>query len=269
VAPVELPKDVADILDLLLGGVRQALAGNLLGVYLCGSLVTGDFIPSTSDVDVLGATDRPVSDREFAALVALHANLAALPNPYARRLEIAYVDRAALKRFVPGLRHPTLGQGEVLALTEHRENWVLERSVVRECGVALLGPDPKTLIAPVAPDELSTAVRRRLQDWADWVAQPSDPEWRAPLSHKAYVVETMCRSLYTVRLGQLVSKPQAVAWALEIFPEPWRALVARSQTWRTDTTVDLSVVPDVMRLVLWIVAQANAADSQASGADSC
>jgi hypothetical protein len=39
-----------------------------------------------------------VSDAECAALVELHARLAALPNKYADRLEGAYIDRAALRR---------------------------------------------------------------------------------------------------------------------------------------------------------------------------
>jgi len=65
------------------------------------------------------------------------------------------------------------------------------------------------------------------------------------------VVETMCRALYTLARSELISKPRAVAWALATLPEPWRALVARSQVWRIDTTTDLSIVPEVMCFVRW------------------
>jgi hypothetical protein len=41
---------------------------------------------------------------------------------------------------------------------------------------------------------------------------------------------------------------------LSTLPEPWRSTVARSQTWREDDTVDLSIVPEVRRFVLWSAA---------------
>ena len=248
------PNDVQDLLSFLVAGIRRSLGDNLCGVYLRGSLALGDFIPATSDVDVLAATERPVNEVEYARLAALHEAVDALPNPYANRLEIAYIDRAALRRFRPGLRHPTLGQGETLAWSEHYANWILERWAVREYGVTLFGPDPRTLIDPVSHSELGDAVLDRLGDWAEWAIQEDDPDWLLPRRHKAYVVETMCRAVYALSCGALVSKPAAVTWALRTLPEPWRSTVARSQTWREDDTVDLSIMPEVRRFVLWAAA---------------
>jgi len=245
------PQEVTEILSALLSGLRQVLENNLVGVYLRGSLATGDFTPETSDLDVLAVTERSVDDAEFAALAALHTQLAALPNPYADRLEMAYIDRAALKHFEPGQQHPTLGQGETLEWSEHRNNWILERWIMREHGVALLGPSPQTLIAPISSEDVRAAVRARLRDWADWANQPDDPDWLLPRGHKAYVVETMCRALYTLGCGELSSKERAVEWAVETLPEPWRSTVERSRAWRADDTVDLAIVPEVMQFVHW------------------
>jgi len=256
--PKELPQSVNRMLAELLAGIRQALGDNLVGFYLRGSLVTGDFDPATSDLDLLAVTDPPVDAAELAALADLHARLAAFPNPFATETEIAYIDRASLRRYQPGQRHPTLGRGETLAWTEHHENWVLERWVVREHGIALYGPDPRTLIDPIPAAALVTAVRTRLRNWVDWVNQPDDPDWLLPRRHKTYVIETMCRALYTLRQGELASKRQSVAWAMTMLPEPWRTLVAMSQTWRTDDTVDLSVNSDVRRFVLWVADEARA-----------
>jgi len=248
---MSLPQEVTKLLEALLPGIRYALGDNLVGVYMRGSLAIGDFIPDTSDVDLLAVTERRVHDAEFATLAALHATVAATPLRYANRLEIAYVDRAALRRFESGLHHATLGQGEALAWTEHHANWILERWTVRECGVTLLGPDPRILIDPIAVDELRAAVRSRLRDWADWAGQPDDPDWLLPRSHKAYVVETMCRALATLACGRLLSKPRAVAWALATLPEPWHSTVEQSQAWRTDNTADPAIVAEVMRFVRW------------------
>lgn len=261
-------EDITALLNALLAGVRERLGENLVGVYLRGSLASGDFIAETSDVDVLAVTERRVGDMEFAALAALHAELAAMPNPYADRLEMAYIDRAAVRRFAAGLRHPTLGQGEHgrLAWSEHHNNWILERRTVREQGVALFGPPPQSLIDPVSSDEICTAVRARLRDWVEWAETPDDPEWRAPRSHKTYVVETMCRALYTLARGELASKPRAVGWARDVLAEPWRATVERSQQWRTDKTFDPAFNTEVREFILRVAAYANASARQVAAA---
>jgi hypothetical protein len=252
---MNLPPDVLAFLDDLLHGVQDALGDNLVGAYLRGSLALGDFIPATSDVDVLIVTAQPVTGAEFARLADLHVRLAESSHTFANRHEIAYIDRAAWRRFEPSRRYASLGQGETLAWSEHRNNWILERWTVREHGIALLGPEPQTLTDPIAAGELRVAVRSRLRDWADWADQPDDPDWLLPRAHKAYVVETMCRALATLACGQLWSKPRAVAWALAHLPEPWRSTVERSQTWRTDQTVDLAAVEETQRFVRWAASE--------------
>ena len=136
---------VDDIFAALIPGVASSLGDNLVGVYLCGSLATGDFI-ETSDIDFVVAIERPVSDAEVGALIEMHARLAALPNPYADRLEGAYIDRASLRRFEPGREFLTIDCETPLRWKEHETSSLIERYVLREKGVALLGPDPKSLI---------------------------------------------------------------------------------------------------------------------------
>jgi hypothetical protein len=245
------------MLQAVLAGVQAQLRDNLVGVYLRGSLVTGDFIPETSDVDVLAVTERRVSAPEFTALADLHAQLAAGPNPYANRIELAYLDRAALRQFQTGLSHPTLGQGDKLAWSEHSTNWIFERWTVRRHGIALLGPPPQTLIDPISTADILAATRVRLRDWAAWAQNLSDPEWQAPRrGAAAYVVETMCRARYTLAHAELASKRRAVAWARAVLPEPWRATVARAQAWRADNTTDPAIVAEVIGFVLWAAAEA-------------
>ncbi|MDE3228294.1 MAG: DUF4111 domain-containing protein, partial [Chloroflexota bacterium] len=246
----------AALLDTLLAGMREALGANLVGIYLRGSLALGDFEPDASDVDFFAITTRPMTDAEFAALAALHAALSASPNPYGAHLEGPYLDRAAAWRYQPGQRMAAIARTEALAWSEPGANWVIERWVVRERGVTLLGPDPRTLIAPISADDLRAAARARLPDWANFARQTDDPEWQAHRGHKAYCVETMCRALHTIATGEAQTKPQAVAWALANLPEPWRATVARSRAWHGDPTRDDSLNPEVQRFILWAASQA-------------
>src|SRR5262249_37854212 len=85
------------------------------------------------------------------------------------------------------------------------------------------------------------SMRCKMARWVEWINDPDDSDWLLPRGHKAYVVETMCRILYTLATGELSGKPQSVAWALETLPEPWRTTLERSQVWRNDQTVDLSI----------------------------
>ncbi len=172
-------------------------------------------------------TERPVSDAEFASLHELNARLAGLPNGYAKHLEGSYIGRDALRRFLPSQwGHPTVGTDSDFGWAEHRDNWIIERCRVREDGIILLGPDPKTLIDPMPPDGLCDAMRgemaARLRDWA---AQPVGPDWLLPRYYQAFEVETLSK--------------------------PCRALVEPSQAWRADETEDASSLLEVVEFARW------------------
>lgn len=256
-----LPNPVTEMLRSLLLAIQEAIGDELVGVYLRGSLALGDFDPVTSDLDFLAVTKLPVSDEKFAVLSVLHTQLAKIPNAYAQQLEGAYIDHNALKRFRAAERYPTIERGGFLRWSEHHTNWILERWIVREHGITLIGPDPKTLIEPISEEEIHSAVSIRLRDWVSFANQLDDPNWRSSLGHKAYVVETMCRIMFTLECGNICSKPNAVIWALETFPEPWRSLVERSQSWRTDniTSPDTNIISEVMRFVHWVASNARLA----------
>lgn len=167
-----LPPEVAPLIEELTAGIRDALGENIVGVYLRGSLALGGFDPSTSDVDLLVVTERPVSEVEGEALEALHNRIPPTNADGAgRRYEVSYIDRAAIRRFGPSQRlHPRSGDEAPFEWYAHRDNFVLERWTVRERGVTLLGPDPKTLIDLVSTEEIRAAVaselRIRIVDWA-------------------------------------------------------------------------------------------------------
>ncbi|MHB9146283.1 MAG: aminoglycoside adenylyltransferase domain-containing protein [Symbiobacteriia bacterium] len=56
--------------------------------------------------------------------------------------------------------------------------------------------------------------------------------------YQAYAVLTMCRALYTLRLGTVAAKPVAARWAQDTFGR-WRALIGRALAWRHGEPLDL------------------------------
>lgn len=246
------PAEVAPLIEALLDGVRDALGDNLVGFYLCGSLALGGFDPETSDVDVLVVTGRPVADAEFATLKALHERLPAVGNDFSLDYDVYYIDRRTIRRFKEGQRHVKVGVGEPFSWRQNRPNWVLERWTVRERGVTVAGPNPKTLIDPVSPGDLRSAASAelgaRLQHW-------TDGSWpREELAHpgaQAFEIETVCRASFTVESGEVSSKRTAVEWALASLPGRWGDLIEWSQAHTRDLTRDESKIPAVLEFLRW------------------
>ena len=70
---VEFPGDVGLVLDRL----REALweRPDLIGIYVYGSLLTGDFSPARSDIDVVVLLDREPDPAVVRELTQLHAEV--------------------------------------------------------------------------------------------------------------------------------------------------------------------------------------------------
>jgi predicted nucleotidyltransferase len=63
-------------IDALLGRltdeIRRSLDGSLVGLYVYGSLVTGDFDKNRSDIDLLAVVDSKVEGDTFDRLDRMH-----------------------------------------------------------------------------------------------------------------------------------------------------------------------------------------------------
>ncbi len=228
--PVTPFPDVDALLEELLQGARAVLGEQLIGLYLDGSLVLGDFDPARSDVDFLAAIADDLFPETAAQLVEMHRRLAASGHPFAAELEGSYIPLRALRRHDPaGATHLNIERGpdEVLQPKLHHTDWVIHRHIVREHGVALFGPPPATLIDPVSPHDLRRATASVLRSW--WAtAEAADALRRAHPGYRAYAVQTMCRALYTLEHGAVVSKPAACRWALASQDGRWRELIKQA-----------------------------------------
>jgi predicted nucleotidyltransferase len=221
--------EVNRVLAGLLPGLHDVLGPELVGVYLSGSLATGDF-DRASDVDVVVVTEEEVSDAHFAALDALHQRVAEIDAWTATELECTYISRAALRRFDPGCAvHANLdrGPGERLKRMRYDAGCVVHLHLLRTRGIVLAGPPPETLIDSVSPDDLRQAMRDVLAGWAaELVRDPA--EVRSASGYQSYVVLSLCRIRYTLRHGAVVSKRHAAEWAMDAFDPRWRPLIDRA-----------------------------------------
>jgi predicted nucleotidyltransferase len=68
--------DVNEVVQAMLLRLQHVLNTNLIGVYLYGSLVTGDFDRDISDIDLLVVVTHPVDQNTLHHLRAMHAAVA-------------------------------------------------------------------------------------------------------------------------------------------------------------------------------------------------
>lgn len=242
-------EDVNSILNTMQRSLQTILGTRLIGFYLYGSLSLGDFDPASSDVDFLIVTSDDLSGDVIEQLRAMHADIAASDLAYANKLEGSYIPQRALRRYDPNNNsHLSIGVDWPLHVRQHESNWLLEREIVREHGVIVLGPSPQMLIDPVSSDELRGAVCTQLKDF--WQAQLDDPEWLRTRDYQAFAALTLCRALYTLQQGAVCSKPQAAAWAQEMYPQ-WKPVIERALLWRSqhekdDLTITMTFLRDAL-----------------------
>lgn len=218
-------QDVNEILSLLLTSLKEILQGQFVGMYLYGSLSSGDYNPETSDIDFLVVTQEVLPDEKVAALDLMHKEIWSTGLRHVYRLEGSYVPRDLIRRHDPdGAPCPTVNEGNFY-LDRRGSDWIIQRHVVRECGVVIEGPDPKSLIDPVSPDDIRSAVHEVLREW--WFPMLEDPSWLKDhgSNYHGYAVITMCRALHALEYGTIVSKPVAVEWAKEALGPQWHALI--------------------------------------------
>lgn len=218
--------DVNLFLCELHAGIIAVLGGDLRALYVEGSLALGDFDRTTSDIDVVAVTAAEVRGKRLDSLRELHAGLADSWPRWASELESSYIPDAALRRHDPtNAVHPRIerGHGEQLVVQRHDIDWVIHRHIIREHGIVLAGPPPRELVGPISPDELRQATAELVRIW--WEPMTANPARLGSPGYRAYAVLTMCRVLYTLAHGTVVSKPTAARWARAGVAQPWADLI--------------------------------------------
>ena len=240
---------VNSLLRILLRDYQAALGGELVALYLHGSLALGDFDIESSDIDTLVVTKGGLDTHTREQLALVQRRYKGSGIPLAMSMDELFATEADVRRYQPD-RVP-LHNGPMTYSTE-LDGWgsqsVLDRYVVRNHGIALYGPSPASLIDPISPDELRQAVRATVNEvWASYLGDNSIWLLAPAFPHTAVV--TLCRVLYTLEHGEIVSKPAAVRWAQETLEPEWQLMVRRS----TQSNAGHAVGDEVANFLRYVV----------------
>lgn len=111
-----------------------------------------------------------------------------------------------------------ISPGEPIHRTQTSPGWRMNWYGVREHGVTLVGPSPRTFIAPITHEDVLEAVRTHLREL------PGRAEAAQAPASLAYLVLTACRGLLTCTEGRTDSKRRAARWTAARHPE-WAPVI--------------------------------------------
>ncbi len=192
----------------LVDRLRRTLGAELVGVYAGGSLALGDYEHGRSDVDVAAVVRGPLEHERKRAVVAAVRH-EALPCP-ARGLELVVYSAAAVRTTGAEANFElNLNGGAAMAFRadlapgDERHWFALDRSVLAQHGIALLGPPANEIFTPVPREGLLAVLGEGLTWWR--AAAPASPD----------AVLNACRSLHFAGTNRWASKRRAAEWAVE------------------------------------------------------
>jgi hypothetical protein len=183
-------------------GREMRPVADVTGLYVGGSLATGDYRAGVSDLDLVAIVQRPLSSRDRRRVGRTHRQFIA-HYPAAKKLHCVYVPIGYVDDIAE--RHVTWAAQRLF----RRPFSGVARAEVLRYGWAVFGPEPGTLIPAISDDELRRAVRRELAGY--WTRALRWPWiWLRDFFIDLSVL-TLVRAEATLVDGELITKRAALA----------------------------------------------------------
>lgn len=214
------------VIDQLKTSIVEVTGSSLVGLYVFGSLVEGDFDTDVSDIDLIAVLAGPPSEPLATRLRLMHDDFARANHEWDDRIEVVYVSKGGLAH----CRTETtsigiISPGEPFHVVQVGRGWILNWYPARANSLTLIGQPIATLIPPIPAEEYIHELRLYLADFENRVDDDSSS------GAQAYAILSLCRGLHSIRKGYRLSKRQAASWARHEFPK-WADLIEQAVGWR-------------------------------------
>lgn len=240
-----MPGDARAVLHQLADRIPDALGEGLVGLYVYGSWVTGDFDDQRSDLDLLAVLGSDPTTSTVEVLTSLHRRLAEQHPSWGDRIEVEYLSRQALTDFRSDPRPMVrISPGEPLHLVRATRHYLLNWYMARQDGVPLRGADPAEVIPEIGVAEFREVVAEHAANWPLWVQDMRSP------GAQAYAVLSLCRALHSIKEGGQHSKREAAGYGVAELPS-WASLIRWAEGWwyRSGANSEADRLPEVCRFV--------------------
>lgn len=250
-------------IQLLLVELTKQLEGNLIGVYLHGSLALGCFNPTTSDIDLLVITHHKIPLSTKKALV--HSLVSISGVPHAIEISILCQDNLIPWKYpTPFELHYSEAWRERLSEDLTSNNWkhlceqpqtdtdlAAHITVTKYRGICLLGASIEEVFPDVPPKDFLASIVTDL----DWTL-----ERLGQISMTG--VLNSCRTYAYLQERRICSKEEGAVWALNILPVEFRPVVEIALGIYRGERCEQDVIEldDASRLIEYVISLAKAAD---------
>lgn len=217
---------VAEKILLLHRQILSVLGENFVGMYIHGSLSTGDFNMTSSDIDFIVLIREALSIEAFENLKQMHDKFLINEGEWARRFEGSYVIFDWLKNLDRPIIPRPYYNGGILSYETYGFEWILELFILREHGISVVGEPLQAMIPLVESSLLRQATQNLMENsWLPFI----EKENSFSSEYQQYAVLTMCRVLYMQAYGQIVSKKVASSWAIHKVDSRFKHLIEAAQ----------------------------------------
>lgn len=212
------PDGIGTLLMDLKEGVLECLKSSVIAIYVYGSVVMGDFVPQTSDIDFLVIV-HALSAEEARCLETLHEWLAAI-HEHGKRLEGDYLP---LSQLTPrGGSGTCVGYYKAFDYRVSADVIALDTlAAISDKNYLLYGPHPAEVIPRVKEEDLKEYMVSLLSEYKE----EFKGECHEDPGELALNVLNMSRAWYGALHGKIVSKSEAAFIAVELLPERWHPLI--------------------------------------------
>jgi len=216
--------------------IASILGDRMIGFYLTGSLTYNDFVPGRSDIDLLVVVENPLSKNDLNQIEQFHKDVERRFPQWKERIECSYLPVDQLKCVAPPeTPRPYFGGGRFYAQANYGNEWIINQYFLYKYGTALVGPEFKTLSAPIDINDVRKACVADL--FTEWMPKANDPEWLENSHYQSYLVLNLCRILHTIIRREATSKTASARWVQTKFPK-WTGLVTNAMDWKYDAKMD-------------------------------
>lgn len=225
--------ELRQVLNTFVAEISAGLRENLVGIYLVGSIASGDF-DLDSDVDFLVVTNTELTAANMKLLQDIQIKIHAIDCYPAKHLEGSYISISDLNNWniVGEKKLYYFDNGSTMYEESTHDNQWHVRWILRERGITLVGPKPETFLRSIPPNEMSKEIKMTMLQ----VKRFFEDEINHPLSFfnsrfgQSFTVLTYCRMLHTLHTGTVQSKKAGAKWAKEFVDPKWAKLI--DQAWK-------------------------------------
>lgn len=224
--------ELRTVLNAFVAEITAELRENLVGIYLIGSIASGDF-DSDSDVDFLVVTNHELTEANRKSLQDIQIKIHDIDCYPAKHLEGSYISLSDLNDWdiVGEKKLYYFDNGSTTYEHSTHDNQWHVRWILRERGITLIGPKPETILQPIPLDgmynEIKTTMLQVMKYFQDEIDCPLG-FWNSRFG-QSFAVLTYCRMLHTLHTGTVQSKKAGAKWAKEFVDPRWIKLI--DQAW--------------------------------------